>query len=284
MTDTPQAATETSKYLHGSEPEEQRRLQLLNETINAASLRELNLRTDERRILEVGGGLGDYARAMAGIVGGKARVVSIEREAGQLEKAARLLEASDERDQVELRQGDAMLPFPLRADEWGAFDVAHARFLLEHVPQPETVVRQMVKAVRVGGRVVLEDDNHDTMRLYPEPAHFNALWAAYMRTYDRLGNDPLVGHSLVSLLHEAGAQPARNTWLFFGSCAGHEHFETLIENMIGLFDGARELMTSGGLVDMEIYGRGIEALRLWVRRPDAAMWFSISWAEGIKRG
>ncbi len=121
------------------------------------------------------------------------------------------------------------------------------------------------------------------MRLYPEPAHFNTLWAAYMRAYDRLGNDPLVGHRLVSLLHEAGAKPARNTWLFFGSCAGHEHFETLVLNMIELLDGARELMIGGSLLEREIYERGVEALRVWMLRPDAAMWFSISWAEGFRR-
>lgn len=281
MTDTPEAAA-SSKYLHGTEPEEQSRLARLNEAINRASLDELRLRADERQILEVGGGLGHYARAMARIVGDTARVVMIERDGEQIREAGRLLEGSAERERVELRQGDA-LEFPLRADEWGAFDVAHARFLLEHVPQPEVVVRQMVEAVRPGGRIVLEDDNHDTMRLYPEPAYFPTLWSAYMRTYDRLGNDPFIGHRLVSLLHEAGARPSRNTWLFFGSCAGHEHFTLLVENMIKLFDGARALMIAGGLVDGEIYELGIEALRRWMLRPDAAMWFSISWAEGIKR-
>ena len=36
-------------------------------------------------------------------------------------------------------------------DEWGTFDLVHARFLLEHVSDPLAVVRSMARAVRPGG-------------------------------------------------------------------------------------------------------------------------------------
>ena len=52
------------RYLHGSEPEEQRRLSLLNDLLNEGSLRALDLRGDEK-ILDVGSGLGQLSRAMA---------------------------------------------------------------------------------------------------------------------------------------------------------------------------------------------------------------------------
>ena len=48
--------------------------------------------------------------------------------------------------------------------------------------------------MRPGGRIILEDDGHDTLRLWPEPPGFVRLWQAYLRTYDRVGNDPVVGH------------------------------------------------------------------------------------------
>jgi 2-polyprenyl-3-methyl-5-hydroxy-6-metoxy-1,4-benzoquinol methylase len=47
----------------------------------------------------------------------------------------------------------------------GHFDVAHARFLLEHVPDPLVIVRTMVRAVRPGGRVILADDDYEGLRL-----------------------------------------------------------------------------------------------------------------------
>ena len=70
----------------------------------------------------------------------------------------------------------------------------HLAVLLEHVPDPLSVVQAMVQAVVLGGPdPVPSDDDHDVLRLWPEPAGFMALWQAYIRTYDRLGNDPYIG-------------------------------------------------------------------------------------------
>jgi hypothetical protein len=60
------------------------------------------------------------------------RVIGIERDPGQLAEARRQAAAEGEIDSVELRPGDA-LNLPLRDDEWDAFDLVHARYLLEDV-------------------------------------------------------------------------------------------------------------------------------------------------------
>lgn len=272
--------TKESYYLHGTAPHEQQRLSLLNDVLNQASLRELGLRGGES-ILDVGSGLAQLTRAMASVAGPTAKVIGVERSAEQLAEAIRQASEAGEESLVEMRLGDA-LNLPLHDNEWGTFDVAHTRFLLEHVPDPLAVVCGMVKAVRPGGRIVLEDDDHDVIRLWPEPLGFGPLWNAYIRTYDRLGNDPLVGRRLVSLLYQAGAKPARNTWLFFGSCAGMPTFGLSVDNMVGLLEGARELIISHGLLELTQFEGAIDHLRDWKYRPDAAMWFGIAWAEGIK--
>ncbi|TMA29044.1 MAG: methyltransferase domain-containing protein [Deltaproteobacteria bacterium] len=258
-------------YLHGTSPKEQERLALLNSLINDAGLRELRLRGGER-IVDFGAGLGQFSAAMAEA---GARVVGIERSEEQLGRAAR-------HERLELRRGDAQDP-PLRPEEWGSFDVAHARFLLEHVRDPAAVVRQMVRAVRPSGRVVLQDDDHDVLRCHPEPPGFAALWRAYQRTYDRLGCDPYVGRRLVSLLHGAGASPVRCTFLFFGACAGEEKFPALVENMAGLFLGARDAIVGQQLLDSAEFDAAIAGLRGWAERPDSAFWYAIFWAEGVRR-
>jgi ubiquinone/menaquinone biosynthesis C-methylase UbiE len=267
-------------YLHGTARPEQDRLSVMNDLLNAASLREMDLRGGER-ILDVGSGLAQFARAMARRTGPSGRVVAVERSREQIATAIRLARADGEEGLVELRQGQAPA-VPLRKDEWGTFDVAHARFLLEHVPDPLTVVRAMVRAVRPGGRIVLQDDNHDTMRLYPKADGFERLWKAYMQTYQRLGNDPHVGHRLVSLLCAAGATPRRATWIFYGGCRGNRRFGAHVETLIGVLESARATIVEAGLLRDDQCAQGIEALRAWGRRPDAAMWFSFSWAEGLR--
>jgi SAM-dependent methyltransferase len=271
----------SSRYVHGTAPEEQRRLAVLNDLLNDSSLRALDLRGGER-VLDVGAGLGQLTRAMARAVGPTGRVVGIERSAEQIAEASRLARADGEERLIELRPGDVM-ELALEPGEWGSFDVAHARFILEHVPDPPRVVRAMVRAVRVGGRIVLEDDDHDILRLWPEPPGVLDLWHAYMRSYERNGNDPYVGRKLVALLHEAGASPARSAWLFFGGCAGDGRLELFVRNMAGLLEGARAEILAGGEPDGPGFEAAIEALLAWGRRPDAAFWFARCWAEGVRR-
>jgi SAM-dependent methyltransferase len=273
--------TSNSLYLHGTNPLEQQRLSKLNAILNDASLRELQLRGGEK-ILDVGSGLSQFTRAMVRAAGPQGRAVGIERSPEQLAEARRQAMAENEGSIVDLRQGEATA-LPLDDGEWGTFDVAHARFLLEHVPNPLAVVRGMVRAVRVGGRVVLEDDDHDILRLWPEPPGFGPLWTAYISVYHRLGNDPYVGRRLVSLLCKAGAAPARNNWIFFGSCSGTPNFDAYVDNLIGLFHGAREQIMHWRLLGEKAFDGALIALEAWKDRPDAAMWFAMSWAEGVRK-
>ncbi|HUI28851.1 MAG TPA: methyltransferase domain-containing protein [Candidatus Acidoferrales bacterium] len=269
-----------SQYIHGTSSEEQQRLTLLNTILlNEACLEELALSGGER-ILDVGSGLGQFSRAMARKAG--AAVLGIERSREQIEEAIHQAKTDREEKLTEFREGDAR-QLPLREEEWGTFDLATARFVLEHVPDPLNVVKQMVKAVRKGGRIVLADDDHDILRLYPEVPEFADLWAAYMQTYAKLGNDPIVGRRLVSILHEAGALPVRNTWIFFGSCKGEKRFDVYIDNLIGVIDGARGEIVRQGLFEERKFDRIITSFQSWREGPDPSLWYAVSWAEGTKR-
>jgi len=261
------------EYIHGTRPEEQNRLSKLNELLNQGSLRRLAIARGER-VLDVGSGLGHMSRAMAEAAGSAGSVIGIERDPVQREAAARASAAG-----VEFRAGDAA-DMPLAADEWGTFDVAHARFLLEHVSAPDVVVRAMVRAVRHGGRVVLEDDDHELLRLWPRCEPVERVWDAYMKTYSALGFDPFIGRRLVSLLHEAGATPTRNDYAFFGGCQGTQLFDTLVENFVGIIDGARASIVTLARLPAGDVDAGIEAFRRWGRTPGAAMWYCTFWAEG----
>jgi len=267
-----------STYIHGTSPEEQRRLSLMNDVLlNQAELRELNLRGDES-IIDFGSGLGQFSRAMARVVP-RGRVVGIERDSEQIAGARRLAKDDGEETLVDFRGGDVMNS-DVTESECASYDIAHARVVLEHVADPLRVVRNMVRTVRPGGRVVLADDDHDVLRLWPEPPGVNELWRAYMRTYDRNGNDPYIGRRLVALLHDAGAQRVRNTWIFFGGCAGMDIFDTLAANMLGVMLTARERILGGDLLSESAFDAAVRTYRTWAGRPDSALWFSMCWAEG----
>ena len=199
---------------------------------------------------------------MAQKVRSQGRVVGIERDSEQLAEALRQARQADEHDLVELRQGDVHSP-PLGEDEWETFDLAHARFLLEHLADPLPVVRSMVRALRPGGRIVLADDDHDLLRIWPEPPGFRELWDAYMRTYSLNGTDPSIGRRLVSLIQSAGARPVRNTWVFFGACAGNPNFKGFVENLAGVILTAKERMLGAGLCSAVFFEETLAALGHW---------------------
>jgi len=269
--------SEDAHYIHGTRPEEQQRLSVLNRLLNEASLRQMRVQAGER-ILDVGSGLGQLTRALARAAGPAGHVVGIERDPEQMHEALRQAGADGEDGLVDFRVGDAV-NLPLDDDQWGTFDIVHARFLLEHVPDPPAVVGAMIRAARPGGRIVLEDDDHDVLRFFPELPETRRLWEAYFRTYAKFGRDPYVGRRLVAMLHQAGATPSGNTWLFFGSCAGSPNFDAMVANFVGVLEGARESVLAGGeLPDSEIEA-GIAALKSWSQRPEAALWYATCWAE-----
>jgi len=267
-----------ARYIHGSDPAERRRLARLNDLLNERTLGELTLAAGER-VLDLGSGQGQLARAMARATG--VPVVAVERDGNQLREARGLAEAAGEGRLLDLRAGDAAAP-PLGSGEAGTFDLAHARFLLEHVSDPLAVVRAMVRAVRPGGRIVLADDDHDVLRLHPEPPGVRAAWEALVRSYDRNGTDPLVGRRLPSLLHLAGAEPRRITWVFFGACAGEPDFPAFVDNLAQNLVGAREHILATGLVDAPGLEGAVAGLRSFAARPGAALWYAMAWAEGVR--
>lgn len=267
----------SSHYTHGSDGSEQERLTGLNRRLNERCLAPANFRAGER-VIDFGAGLGQFSRMIARTTG--IPVVAIERSPQQIEEAQRQATAVGETNLLTLREGDVLSP-PIRDEEWGTFDVAHARFVLEHVPDPAAVVHHMARAVRPGGRVILADDDYDMMRLWPEPPGFAPLWQAYQRTYDRHGNDPIVGRRLVQLLHQAKLHPHRNTFVFFGGCSGEAEFGDVVRNIASILDEALDDIIATGVPRMAAKAT-IDALLSWSTEPSSAVWYAMAWAEGLK--
>jgi SAM-dependent methyltransferase len=267
-------------YIHGSSEDERARLSLLNDLLNARSLAEARIASGDA-VLDVGSGLGQLTRALRRAAGPGGRTVGVERSDAQRARAAALAREAGEEGAVDFRAGDATA-LPLAEAEWGSFDVVHGRFILEHVQDPAAVVAQMVRAARPGGRILLADDDHDVMRLHPEPPGFRLAWGGLVRGYDRLGCDPYVGRRLPALLHAAGARPARATWIFFGACAGEPAFPGFVANLAGNLSGARATIVGTGLVDDAGLDATLAGLDAFARRPDAAIWYATAFCEGVR--
>jgi SAM-dependent methyltransferase len=268
----------TATYIHGSSAEEHERLAWMNGLLNARELSAIAPRGDERA-LDMGAGTALFARALAERLA-RGSVLGVERDPDQLAAARRNAAGCPN---LELRPGDALEP-PLAEAEWGSFDLVHARFLLEHLQAPGPAVAVMVRAARPGGRIVLVDDDHENLRLWPEAPRFLRLWRAYCEVYTLRGLDPSIGRRLVALLHAAGARPVRTDTIHFGACAGMPEFEPALDNLLGVVAGASEAVATSGCLAEPSIRAGLAELDVWRERGDAALWYALPFAAGTKPG
>jgi SAM-dependent methyltransferase len=185
--------------------QERERLCALEDLFDTASTRRLaSLGVQEGwRCLEVGAGAGSMARWLAERVGGDGAVLATDLD-------TRFLDGHGIAN-LTVRQHN-ILTDPL--DE-GAFDLAHARAVLEHIPERERALARLVTAVRPGGWVVIEDVDFDdamtpaTLR-YTRPAELASLCERIVpgvaRLFTAVGADPGFGARLTQALADAGLE------------------------------------------------------------------------------
>src|SRR5262245_11408494 len=171
---------ERTIYIHGTDPSEQHRLVELNRLTNGPFLEFLGIQANTRTI-EVGSGLGILSAEVAGAAP-NVRVVGVELSVAQLERAR------PRRDVTYIRADAHALPI---AD--GSFDLAYARYVLEHVADPSVVLAEMRRVLRPGGRVAVMENDVTLMRFDPPCPVFEAVWSAFVTVQHELGGDALIG-------------------------------------------------------------------------------------------
>ncbi|MFE0456179.1 methyltransferase domain-containing protein [Streptomyces sp. NPDC058914] len=150
------------------------------------------------RCWEVGAGGTSVVSWLAKKVGPTGKVVATDIDTSRLTPAAR--------QPVEVRTHDVGAEAP----PGEGFDLVHARLVLVHVPAREKALRSMVRALRPGGRLLLEDADPSLQPLIcpdehgPEQQLANRLRHGFRKLLADRGADLAYGRSLPRLLREAG--------------------------------------------------------------------------------
>jgi ubiquinone/menaquinone biosynthesis C-methylase UbiE len=185
--------------------DEERRLAAAEEVFDPATFRHLDALgiAQGMRCLEVGGGGGSVAAFMSERVSKSGSVLVTD-------LSLALLKGCD-RPNIEARVHD------IRTDplDEAAFDIIHARLVLEHFPERLTVLDKMVSALRPGGWILVEDFDHTAelhlspaSRLFVPPQLGGALQRCYHATVELAGTqiDLEFGRDLPRYLAEAGLE------------------------------------------------------------------------------
>ncbi|WP_367323960.1 methyltransferase domain-containing protein [Streptomyces sp. HUAS ZL42] len=152
------------------------------------------------RCWEVGAGGTSVVSWLAKKVGPTGKVVATDIDTSRLAPAAR--------PPVEVRVHDVGAEEPPAE----GFDLVHARLVLVHVPDRERALRSMVKALRSGGRLLVEDADPALQPLIcpdeygPEQKLANRLRQGFRKLLADRGADLSYGRRLPRLLREAGLE------------------------------------------------------------------------------
>ena len=247
-------------YIHGTTPSEQERLTALNRMTNAPFLAFLQL-APGMRVLEVGSGLGILAAEVAA-AGGDIAVVGLEKSPDQIAAAVTS-------PRVTYVQGDAHhLEFPN-----DSFDLAYARYLLEHVSEPETVLKEMRRVVRPGGRVAVCENDITLLRLDPPCPTFDQVWDRFREYQRTLGGDALIGRRLHRLFRAAGFSRVDLSVQPEVHWHGSPFFTPWVRNIIGNIESARDGLVESGRCHAEEIDQAVAELTQLSDHGDASSHF-----------
>jgi ubiquinone/menaquinone biosynthesis C-methylase UbiE len=157
--------------------------------------------------------------------------------------ASQLWACRQNHPEVPVARADATrLPFPDRT-----FDRVHCTWLLEHVPSPVAVLREVRRVLEPEGKsFFVEVDNHTLLTHPPTPA-VAALFAQQNAAQERALGDPYIGPKLEGYFREAGFTRIHARGLpLHTSAQTPALFEALVVEFAEIFEGLDESLPGAG--------------------------------------
>ncbi len=264
--------TQKPTYIHGTCPEEQARLSLLNDLTNASFLDFLEIKPGDS-VLEVGSGLGILTNSVATRFPG-AIITGIEIAPEQIEKARASFSKTP---YLTFLKGDAL---SLNIKEC-SFDIVYCRYVLEHVTDPATALREMFRVLKTRGRLFIQENNILITALYPDCPSYSLMLGKFADLQSHIGGDAEIGKKLFSLLKQAGF---RSISLSIGPEVHHYDmptFDPWIVNSIEIIKGAEAHLLSFGVSESLIQAAIAELDNLRMN-PYASAYFYWNRASAVK--
>ncbi len=260
-------------YIHGTHPEEQKRLTDLNTLTNRQFADFLEINTAET-VLEVGSGLGILANMVAekhpdsSITGIEISDELIDRAIADFADTMNLQFTKDDAHALNLLDN--------------SFDVAYCRYLLEHVQNPEVVLRELYRVLKPGGKIFIQENNILINAFYPDCPTFDLVWKKFAEVQAELGGDAQIGKKLFSLLNTNGYNSIELSFAPEVHHYGMPTFAPWIQNLIGNIDGTRNNLVDIGGIEPAVIDDAIIELNGLQKNPNASAYFYWNRARAVK--
>ncbi len=166
-----------------------------------------------------------------------------------------------------VRANAGALPFPD-----GTFDRVFCTWLLEHVPAPAEILREVRRVLAPDGYCQFTEVDNSTFALTPPDEAISSVMDALNQAQQRAGGDPYVGKRVRALFTEAGFGRVESQSVeLLGSERDPAFYRGLVEEFAEIFEGLDEALGDASLPKIQLAAR---RLRARLTQPGSAFRYS----------
>jgi ubiquinone/menaquinone biosynthesis C-methylase UbiE len=247
-------------YLLGHSAHEEERLRKQPAELAPDSrwlLDQLSIRPGDR-VIDIGCGPQGILDLLSERVGANGKVVGLERSESTLQLARQFVTERNLRN-VEVLQGDAKASGLPRA----SFDLVHARLVLVNVPEPQSVVEEMIALARPGAMVASHEADWGAFLCDPPSRAWDQL-AKVFEAYSRnSGIDLFVGRKTHQMFRAAGLTDIQVNPVIHAYPPGNNRRKILFD----FLENVRERILKDGLIDEAEFFQRLGELKLHLDHP-----------------
>ena len=266
----------SSDYVHGYSAREATRLLDQASTLSEL-LHEGTRYPPGSRVLEAGCGVGAQTLALARNSPG-ARFTCVDVSTESVAAAATRAHAAGLAN-VTFQQADLFaLPFPE-----ASFDHVFVCFVLEHLARPADALAALVTRLRPGGTLTVVEGDHGSTFFHPDDADARRAVDCLVALQARAGGDALIGRRLYPLLAGAGLREVTVApRMVYVDASRPEWVQGFtLDTFTAMVEGVRDGALAAGLVDEEVWKRGIAGLRR-AAGPDGVFCYTFFKGVGVR--
>jgi SAM-dependent methyltransferase len=183
-------------------------------------------------VLEVGSGIGMLANSVA-TRNPDSKVFGIEISPKQIKKAKNNFSGTTNLAFIE---GDAL---SIKFDN-DTFDIIYCRYILEHVLNPEFVLREIYRVLKPGGKLFVQENNILIYTIDPDCPSYSFILKKFVEIQSILGGDAEIGKRLFSLIKKAGFSSIELSIAPEVHYYGLPTYDPWINNSIEIINGAKK--------------------------------------------